>query len=48
MMMVCAVRVVRTSGRGCDSWITFQMREERIVEMCVLVQSYPERNIFGD
>ena len=36
MMTVCAVRMVRTPGRGCDSWITFQMRKERTVEMCVM------------
>ena len=36
MMMLCVVRVVRTSGRGCDSWTTFQMREERTVEMYVV------------
>ena len=36
LMMVCVVRVVRTSGRSCDSWITFQVREERTVEMYVM------------
>ena len=34
MMTVYAVCVVRTSGRGYDFWITYQIREERTAEMC--------------
>ena len=37
MMMVCAVRVARTSERGCAFWITSQMSEERTAEMYVTV-----------